>query len=508
MLFAYNAMSDHGQRDADKDFTLDPWRTTFRSASGRMEYSMWVVDWRDAKLYAYSMSDRSRDAGKDFALDADDQSTEGIWSAGATMWVASRDDGRLYAYDWNNPPTGAPTIIGRVRVDETLAAGTRSIADADGLDAAIFEYQWVSNDGNADTDIAGATDSTYTIVPGDRGRAAKVRVSFTDGAGNEESLTSEPTGRVGAPGICDRTPAVMAAIVAGMPGVGDCSEVSETRLRTWTGSQHFGPGVTPGLYLQGRGLSALQAGDFRDLHALRALDLNRNFLETVPDGLFEDLRTVEEIYLSGNLLNELPDGTFDGQTANLSVLDLSANGLETLPEGVLRNLAALVSLSLAGNGLAHLPGGLFDDLVELDELDLSANAIDELPDGLFDGNLELRDLDLSINEISELPAGVFGGLGDLQRLSLAGNDLKSLPEDVFADLGSLGELDLSGNEFKDLPVGVFEGLSGLTDLDAGDNPGAPFTFTAELERRGDDTVVVRIAEGATPFGMTIELSAL
>ena len=472
-------------RDSGSDFTLDA-ANGYPTGIWSDGTTMWVADFEDAKLYAYRMSDRSRDSGKDFntLFAAGNKFPEGIWSAGSTMWVASRDDAKLYAYDWNNPATGAPTITGAVRVGETLAAGTRSIADADGLDAAIFEYQWVSNDGNADTDIAGATDSTYTIVPGDRGRTVKVRVSFTDGAGNRESLTSEPTGRVGAPGICDRTPAVMAAIVAGMTGVGDCSEASETRLRTWTGSQHFGPGVMSGLYLQGRGLSALQAGDFRDLHALRALDLNRNFLETVPEGLFEDLRAVEEVYLSGNLLSELPEGTFDGQTANLSVLDLSANGLETLPEGVLRNLAGLVSLSLSGNGLSDLPAGLFDDLVELEELDLSANSIDELPDG------------------------VFGGLGNLQRLSLAGNDLKSLPEDVFADLGSLGELDLSGNELKDLPVGVFEGLSGLTALDAGDNPGAPFTFTAELERQGDDTVVVRIAEGATPFDLKIELSAL
>ena len=455
-VFAYDLSTKAW--DFEKDITLGPGHDSPMGVWSNGS-TMWVSDWRDAKLYAYSMSDRSRDASKDFALDADDESYEGIWSAGSTMWVASRDDAKLYAYDWNNPATGAPTIIGRVRVDESLTAGTRSIADADGLDAAIFEFQWVSNDGNADTDIADATHSTYTIVPGDRDRTIKVRVSFTDERGNEESLISEPTGRVGAPGICDRTPAVMAAIVAGMTGVGDCSEVSETRLRTWTGSQHFGPDVTPGLYLQGRGLSALQAGDFRDLHALRALDLNRNFLEAVPDGLFEDLRTVEEIYLSGNLLNELPEGTFDGQTANLSVLDLSANGLETLPEGVLRNLDALVSLSLAGNGLSDLPAGLFDDLAKLEELDLSANSIDELP------------------------------------------------ESVFADLGSLGELDLSGNELKDLPVGVFEGLSGLTDLDAGDNPGAPFAFTAELERRGDDTVMVRLAEGATPFDLKIELSA-
>ena len=444
--------------DFEKDITLAPGHDSPMGVWSNGS-TMWVSDWRDAKLYAYSMSDRSRDAGKDFALDADDESYEGIWSAGSTMWVASRDDAKLYAYDWNNPATGAPTIIGRVRVDETLVAGARSIADADGLDTAIFEYQWVSNDGNADTDIAGATDSSYSIVPGDRSRTIKVRVSFTDGAGNDESLTSEPTGRIGASGICDRTPSVMAAIVAGMPGVGDCSEVSETRLRTWTGSQRSGPDVTPGLHLQGRGLSALQAGDFGDLHALRALDLNRNFLETVPEGLFEDLRAVEEIDLSGNFIDELPDGTFAGQTANLSVLDLSANRLERLSDGVLGNLDALVSLSLAGNGLSGLPAGLFDDLASLEVLDLSANSINELP------------------------------------------------EDVFADLGSLAELDLSGNKLKDLPVGLFEGLSGLTDLDAGDNPGAPFTFTAELERRGDDTVMVRLAEGATPFDLQIELSA-
>ena len=492
--------------DLEKDITLGPGHDSPMGVWSNGS-TMWVSDWRDSKLYAYRMSDHTQDSGNDFALDADDESYEGIWSAGSTMWVASRDDAKLYAYDWNNPATGAPTITGAVRVGETLAAGTRSIADADGLDAAILEYQWVSNDGNADTDLADATDSTYTIVSGDRGRTVKVTVSFTDGADNRESLTSEPTGRVGAPGICDRTPAVMAAIVAAMTGVAECSEASETRLRTWTGSRHFGPDVTPGLYLQGRGLSALQAGDFGDLHALRALDLNRNFLETVPDGLFQDLRAVEELYLSGNFMDELPDGTFAGQTANLSVLDLSANRLERLSDGVLGNLDALVSLSLTGNGLSDLPAGLFDGLASLEVLDLSANSINELPDGVFARNLDLSGLDLSINEISELPEGVFGGLGDLQRLSLAGNDLKNLPEDVFADLVSLAELDLSGNKLKDLPAGLFEGLSGLTDLDAGDNPGAPFTFTAEMERWGDDTVVVRLAEGATPFDLKIELSA-
>ncbi len=41
-----------------------------------------------------------------------------------------------------------------------------------------------------DTDIAGATGSTYTVTTEDEGKALMVRVTFTDDAGNEESLTS------------------------------------------------------------------------------------------------------------------------------------------------------------------------------------------------------------------------------------------------------------------------------------------------------------------------------
>ena len=89
-----------------------------------------------------------------------------------------------------NPPTGAPTISGTAEPGQTLTADVSGIADADGLTSATFTYQWVSYDGNADTDIQGATDSTYTLVPADEGRAFRVRVSFTDDDGNRQSLTS------------------------------------------------------------------------------------------------------------------------------------------------------------------------------------------------------------------------------------------------------------------------------------------------------------------------------
>ena len=92
----------------------------------------------------------------------------------------------------NNPATGAPTITGTVQVGETLTADTSGIADADGLTSAAFAYQWQA-DG---ADISSATSDTYTLADADEGKAISVKVSFTDDAGNDETLTSAATAAV------------------------------------------------------------------------------------------------------------------------------------------------------------------------------------------------------------------------------------------------------------------------------------------------------------------------
>ena len=94
----------------------------------------------------------------------------------------------------NRTATGLPTIGGRVQVGETLTADTSGIADADGLDDAVFSYQWIAGG----TDIQDATSSTYTLDADDVGKTIKVRVSFTDNADNEETLTSAATATVAA----------------------------------------------------------------------------------------------------------------------------------------------------------------------------------------------------------------------------------------------------------------------------------------------------------------------
>ena len=87
----------------------------------------------------------------------------------------------------NSPATGGPGIIGSLLAGETLTATTENIEDEDGLTEAVFAYQWV----RSDTDIEGAISSTYTMTDDDEGKAIQVRVTFSDDAGNEESLTSD-----------------------------------------------------------------------------------------------------------------------------------------------------------------------------------------------------------------------------------------------------------------------------------------------------------------------------
>ena len=94
----------------------------------------------------------------------------------------------------NSPATGGPAISGTVQVEEDLTAGTSGIADEDGLENATFGYQWLADGSN----IPGATARTYTLSNSDEGKAIRVKVSFTDDAGNEEELTSAPTDAVAA----------------------------------------------------------------------------------------------------------------------------------------------------------------------------------------------------------------------------------------------------------------------------------------------------------------------
>ena len=127
-------------------------------------------------------------------------STNGpVWCNFVTENIGADDNQQLYGLSGvfqvtTNNATGKPVITGTPEVNQTLTADISGIMDEDGLPAADqFFYQWVRNDGTDDSDISGATDSTYKAKAADLGKTIKVRVTFTDQGGTEETLTSDAT---------------------------------------------------------------------------------------------------------------------------------------------------------------------------------------------------------------------------------------------------------------------------------------------------------------------------
>ncbi|MBU4611902.1 DUF4214 domain-containing protein [Achromobacter sp. GG226] len=85
--------------------------------------------------------------------------------------------------------TGNVVIDGVLQVGETLTADVSAVADEDGL--GDFQYQWRAGD----TDIGGATSSSFTLTAAEVGQVISVVVTFTDSRGTLErvdGLTTAP----------------------------------------------------------------------------------------------------------------------------------------------------------------------------------------------------------------------------------------------------------------------------------------------------------------------------
>ena len=246
-------------------------------------------------------------------------------------------------------------------------------------------------------------------------------------------------------GICGRTQEVQDAILALLSDVSDCADVTDAHLA----------GITK-LVVSFTTATSIKSGDFAGLTSMTWLQpTGSSYIRSVPEDVFEGLGNLQRLYL---------------------FLDLTA-----------------------------LPDDVFDGMSSLQFLALGANQIRELPEDVFDGLTSLTDLRLHNNQLTALPEDVFDGLGSLENIVLSTNPITALPEDLFDGLTNLDRLIFTNNKLSALPDGIFQDLGDLETLYLANNPGSPFTFTAELEQRGDNGVVVKVAEGA-PFNMSVTLN--
>ena len=93
--------------------------------------------------------------------------------------------------DVNDPPGGAVAIDNTTPDQGDTLTASNTLTDADGLSGAI-SYQWQRGSVN----IAGATGATYVTTQDDVNQTIRVVASFTDDAGNPESVASAATAGV------------------------------------------------------------------------------------------------------------------------------------------------------------------------------------------------------------------------------------------------------------------------------------------------------------------------
>ena len=264
-----------------------------------------------------------------------------------------------------------------------------------------------------------------------------------------QTLSNRLTATVSGPailtgGICDRTPQVQTAILAAVPGISTCDEVTQAHLKAITS-----------LDLNDKSITSLQADDFSGLSSLEALYLGDNQLTSLPEKLFAGLSSLKDLYLHTNRLTSLPEKLFAG-------------------------------------------------LSSLAQINLHTNRLTSLPEKLFAGLPSLTQLFLRNNRLTSLSADVFSNLSSLQYLYLDDNQLTSLPAEVFSGPSSLTQLLLNNNKLTSLPAGVFRGLSTPTTLWLHENTVDPLLLTVSLEKVGEGQFKAIVPTGA-PFDIVLPL---
>ena len=97
----------------------------------------------------------------------------------------------------NHSPQGELLVTGKMEVGQTINLDPGSITDADGIDS-DFTYSWQVFGGDTDTWFdrtnpdATDGDASYTLTNDDEGELLRAQVSYVDGNGLTEIISSEP----------------------------------------------------------------------------------------------------------------------------------------------------------------------------------------------------------------------------------------------------------------------------------------------------------------------------
>lgn len=227
------------------------------------------------------------------------------------------------------------------------------------------------------------------------------------------------------------------------------------------------------LSLVGNRISAIRCGDFDSYPLLQSLDFSDNKVVSVEEDSLGRLEMLLFLNINKNFLTTVPKSLPD----ELKYLSINNNLIKNLSTPDFKNLPNLRILMLQNNNIQYIQDHVFDDLLSLEMLDLSNNPIQALSWSTFDGPLSLRDLrlcylNLSVPErdgtfpmsspesvqmlhLQSSPglarqlladSAALAAFSHLQYLDLRMNNLTEIRNDLLFYLGQLKTLRLHGNK--------------------------------------------------------------
>ena len=195
-------------------------------------------------------------------------------------------------------------------------------------------------------------DTTRTLVGTPTAVASAMTYIWTATDRDADTASITFTIEVNMTTVCGRSQPVRDAIVAAIPSVETCEDVTMAHLSTiavLSLSRAFGD-------------SSPRIGDFDGLSRLENFALSNNRFTTLPAGIFDGLRSLQFLTMIETSLTALPAGLFSGLDALQWVSMRSNSDLETLPAGLFSGLDRLERVALHDSGLEELPEGLFDGI--------------------------------------------------------------------------------------------------------------------------------------------------
>ncbi|TMW46496.1 hypothetical protein DOY81_008424, partial [Sarcophaga bullata] len=198
--------------------------------------------------------------------------------------------------------------------------------------------------------------------------------------------------------------------------------------------------------------------NYSDVH-IRALNMEKNYIKEMPRAVFKDIGIVH-LVLAFNQLERIHLQAFEGLEDSLEYLDLERNYLNTVP-GALRSLNRLKYLYLTSNNICQLQN-LPENTEHLRVLSLSGNNFTMIPVVGLKNYTNLSYLNMGYNSITDIPEGIFAvdnWGSNLQTILLRNNKITHLHLNSFAGLDQIQEISLSFNDINIHHPMVFENVS-------------------------------------------------